>query len=84
MADGDGQGLGVQDDEFTELATIRGIGAILNSVVGPGPSEGSERYYVSYHYLGATPDIVSIDADTGESGAAATRWVCLQSAARPS
>jgi hypothetical protein len=51
---------------FTELATVRGLGHTSAMVVGPGPTEGSERYYVSYSYDGGTAEIVSIDPATGK------------------
>lgn len=51
---------------FTELATFRGTGSVLNQLVGPGPTPGSERFYRSYIYLGQTLDIVAIDPDTGK------------------
>jgi hypothetical protein len=50
---------------FTELATFRGTGAVLNSLVGPGPTAGSERLYRSYIYIGNTLDIVAIDPANG-------------------
>jgi hypothetical protein len=50
---------------FTELATFRGPGSVLNERVGPGPTPGSERLYRSYIYLGQTLDVVAIDPDTG-------------------
>jgi outer membrane protein assembly factor BamB len=51
---------------FTELVTYRGLGEALSTVVGPGPSPGSERYYVSYTYLGGTAEIVEVDPETGD------------------
>ncbi len=50
---------------YHELATFRGLGGVLNAVVGPGPTPGSERLYRSYIYLGNTLDIVAIDPATG-------------------
>ena len=50
---------------FTELATFRGVGGVLNTLVGPGPAPGSERLYRSYIYLGNTLDIVAIDPANG-------------------
>jgi hypothetical protein len=52
-------------DHFTELATFRGLGGVLNSLVGPGPAPGSERLYRSYIYLGNTLDIVAVDPESG-------------------
>jgi outer membrane protein assembly factor BamB len=53
------------DPSFTAMATFRGIGGVLASLVGPGPSVGSERFYQSYIY-GSTLDIVAVDPDSGE------------------
>jgi streptogramin lyase len=51
---------------FKHLATFRGIGAVLRSLVGPGPTPGSERIYQSHVYIGGSLEIVSFDPDTGE------------------
>jgi outer membrane protein assembly factor BamB len=51
---------------FTELATVRGLGHTSAMIVGPGPTVGSERYYVSYSYDRGTAEIVSIDPATGQ------------------
>jgi hypothetical protein len=51
--------------KFAELSTFRGLGGVLNAVIGPGPRPNSERLYRSYIYLGQTLDIVAIDPDTG-------------------
>lgn len=50
---------------FTELATFRGIGGVLNALVGPGPEPGSERFYLSYNYVGSTLDIVAVNLENG-------------------
>jgi streptogramin lyase len=51
---------------FQQLATYRGLGSVLKALVGPGPTAGSERYYLSYIYIGSTLEIVAVDPDTGE------------------
>jgi streptogramin lyase len=51
---------------FKQLATYRGVGSVLRSLVGPGPVPGSERLYLSYIYIGGTLEIVAIDPDTGQ------------------
>jgi hypothetical protein len=38
---------------------------VFASVVGPGPTQGSERLYQSYFHKSSTFEIVSIDPDTG-------------------
>jgi outer membrane protein assembly factor BamB len=53
------------DANFTCLVTYRGIGAVLASLVGPGPIPGSERLFQS-HIYGNTLDIVAVDPDSGE------------------
>jgi hypothetical protein len=50
---------------FTELATFRGLGGVLNTLVGPGPAPGSERLYRSVIYLGSTLDIIAINPVDG-------------------
>jgi hypothetical protein len=56
----------VPSGTFTELAAVRGVGYPLNTLVGPGPTQGSERYYISYSYTGNTADVVALDPNTGE------------------
>jgi len=51
--------------EFEHLATFRGVGKVLASVVGPGPAPGTERLYQSYIYAGSTLEIVAVDPETG-------------------
>lgn len=53
------------DANFTCLLTYRGTGAVLASLIGPGPVTGSERLFQSYIY-GNTLDIVAVDPDSGE------------------
>ena len=55
----------IADDTFKLLATYHGVGKVVASVVGPGPTQGSERLYQSYFHSGNTFEIVSIDPDTG-------------------
>ena len=50
---------------FTHLATYRGVGSVLASLVGPGSEPGSERLYQSYLYEGGTLDFVSVDPEAG-------------------
>jgi hypothetical protein len=48
-----------------ELATFRGVGAVLSKLVGPGRVAGSERLYCSYAYMGGSFDIVAINPESG-------------------
>jgi streptogramin lyase len=50
---------------FTELAMIRGVGYQANALVGPGPTAGSERYYISYAYPNSSADLVVVDPSNG-------------------
>jgi outer membrane protein assembly factor BamB len=54
-----------KSSSFQKLGTAVGTGEILASVVGPGPSAGSQRLYESYIYNGSTFDLVAIDPQTG-------------------
>lgn len=47
------------------LATYRGVGSALVQIVGPGPTPGSERLYLSYTYSTGL-EVVSVDVDTGQ------------------
>jgi streptogramin lyase len=58
--------LGAQVGRFEQLATYKGLGALVASSVGPGPAEGAERFYLSYLYINNTIDVVGVDPDTGE------------------
>ena len=49
---------------FEELATYRGLGALVASTVGPGPAAGSQRLYLSYLYINNTIDVVAVDPET--------------------
>lgn len=51
---------------FDLLATYRGLGSMVASAVGPGPTPGSQRLYLSYLYLDKTIDVVAVDPATGE------------------
>ncbi len=51
---------------FDLLATYRGLGSMVASAVGPGPTEGSQRVYLSYLYLEKTIEVVAVDPATGE------------------
>src|SRR2546425_8616215 len=57
--------MAAQPGTFETLATYRGLGGLVASCVGPGPTEGSERFYLSYLYLDNTIDVVAVDPDTG-------------------
>ncbi len=50
---------------FELLATYRGLGSMVASAVGPGPTPGSERLYLSFLYLEETIDVVAVDPATG-------------------
>lgn len=50
---------------FHLVANSQGTGAVVASIVGPGPTEGSQRFYVSYFYSNNTFDILSINPDDG-------------------
>ncbi|HZT32705.1 MAG TPA: hypothetical protein VFA33_22645 [Bryobacteraceae bacterium] len=50
---------------FEELATYRGLGSLVASSIGPGPTPASERLYLSYLYLNNTIEVVSVDPATG-------------------
>lgn len=60
-----GAGLAPTDGGFRLLATHRGVGVVLASIVGPGPDPGSERLYQSYVYEGGALDLVAVDPETG-------------------
>src|SRR5437763_17189631 len=55
-----------REGAFKHLATYRGVGGVLKSLVGPGPAPGSERFYQSYIYIGSTLEVVAVDPDTGK------------------
>jgi outer membrane protein assembly factor BamB len=52
---------------FELIADYHGIGGVAASIVGPGPTPGSERLYTSYIYQNNTFDVLSIDPDTGNA-----------------
>jgi len=52
---------------FQLIGTYGGMGAMVASVVAPGPTPGSERFYASYLYYQNTFDVLSIDPDTGNT-----------------
>mgnify|MGYP001582843154 CR=1 FL=1 len=51
---------------FQHLGTYIGLGGVLASAVGPGPTEGSQRFYLSYIYASHTLDLVAVDPETGQ------------------
>lgn len=52
---------------FELIADYQGVGEMISSVVGPGPTPGSQRFYASLLYYESTLDVLSIDADTGKT-----------------
>ncbi len=60
-----GVALSARAGTFHKLGTAVGTGEILASVVGPGPTPGSQRLYESYIYNGSTFDLVAIDPENG-------------------
>jgi streptogramin lyase len=52
---------------FNLIANFQGIGGLVASTVGPGPTSGSQWFYASYLYYRSTLDVVAIDPDTGNS-----------------
>jgi len=53
--------------EFERIATYRGLGALVASAVGPGPSPGTQRLYLSYLYVNHTIDVVAVDPGSGKT-----------------
>ena len=61
------QGLHAQSvGNFELLGTYRGLGAQVASTVGHGPTNSSQRFYISYLYLDNTIEVVAVDPDTGD------------------
>ncbi|MCX7599746.1 MAG: hypothetical protein N2512_12895 [Armatimonadetes bacterium] len=56
-----------QPEGFTLHARFLGIGGNLATVVGPGPTAGTERVYATHIYVGDTLDLVAVDPLTGET-----------------
>jgi hypothetical protein len=56
-----------QPSGFRVHGRFTGIGACLNSLVGPGPKPGSERLYASHCYGGNRLDLVAVDPLTGKT-----------------
>jgi streptogramin lyase len=52
---------------FELIANYQGRGGMVSSVVGPGPTPGSQRFYASVLYYEGTLDLLSIDHDTGKT-----------------
>ncbi len=52
---------------FELMAKYRGWGGRVASTVGPGPTPGSQRIYVSYLYFESTLEVVAIDPETGST-----------------
>jgi streptogramin lyase len=59
--------LSLHGQAFEKLSTYRGLGLLVASTVGPGPTDGSQRFYLSYLYVDHTIDVVAVDPDTGEA-----------------
>lgn len=57
----------VQQGEFQKLTTFKGLGGVPNSMVGPGPTPGSQRFYQSYMYVANTIELVAVDPATGHA-----------------
>src|SRR5262249_50354236 len=51
---------------FELLASYRVLGGLVPSTIGPGPTENSQRFYLSYLYVDNTIDVVAVDPATGE------------------
>lgn len=51
--------------QFQKLATFKGLGGVPNSMVGPGPTPGSQRLYQSYMYVANTIELVAVDPANG-------------------
>lgn len=58
---------------FTQHAQFTGIGGLLTTLVGPGPTPGSERLYASHIYGGIALDVVAVDPLTGDAAVFTTR-----------
>jgi streptogramin lyase len=58
-------GISTQAQPFRRVATYNGLGAVVASSVGPGPTAASERFYLSYLYVENTIDVVGVDPATG-------------------
>lgn len=54
-------------DAFHLVANSQGTGAVVATIVGPGPTEGSQRFYASYFYSNNTFDILAVNPDDGTS-----------------
>ena len=46
---------------YQKLASLKGLGSIVSSMVGPGTTSGSQKYYLGYQYWDYTLDFVTID-----------------------
>lgn len=57
----------VPNSGFSEVTTFRSIGTPTNTVLGPGPTPGSERYYAAYAHSGSAAELVAVDPNTGAS-----------------
>jgi hypothetical protein len=53
--------------KFELLAKYKGVGGVLATTVGPGPTPGSERVYGSYLYVFNTIEVVAVDPATGDA-----------------
>lgn len=51
--------------QFQKIGTYQNLGGVPNSMVGPGPTPGSQRLYLNYMYVDNTLDVVAVDPDTG-------------------
>ena len=57
--------LAQEKGSFELLGKYKGLGGLVASAVGPGPSTGSERVYLSYLYIDNTIDVVAVDPQSG-------------------
>jgi len=58
---------GQQKGSFNLVADYRDIGGLNGTIVGPGPTPGSERLYAAYTYFENTFEVLSIDPATGDT-----------------
>lgn len=52
---------------FGLIARYRGLGGLVASMVGPGPTPRTQRIYASYLYFGSTLEVVAINPKTGSA-----------------
>lgn len=60
--------LSAEPGDLVQLTEHISPGGVSNSLVGPGPTSGSQRFYLTYNYEGTTDqslDLVAVDSTTG-------------------